>query len=51
MPKDLTRAEFLYKLAYNNGVKWAAQGLTILYKDISFSRYDLKLSHEWLEKF
>ena len=36
MPKDLTRAEFLYKLAYNNGVKWAAQGLSILYKDISF---------------
>ena len=51
MPKDLTRAEFLYKLAYSNGVKWAAQGLSILYKDISFSRYNLKLSHEWLEKF
>ena len=51
LPKDLTRAEFLYKLAYKNGVKWAAQGLSILYKDISFSRYDLKLSHEWLEKF
>ena len=51
MPKDLTRAEFLYKLAYKNGVKWAAQGLSILYKDISFSRYDLKLSHEWLENF
>ena len=51
MPKDLTRAEFLYKLAYKNGVKWAAQGLSILYKDISFFRYDLKLSHEWLEKF
>ena len=51
MPKDLIRAEFLYKLAYSNGVKWAAQGLSILYKDISFSRYNLKLSHEWLEKF
>ena len=51
MPKDLTRAEFLYKLAYRNGVKWAAQGLSILYKDISFSRYNIKLSHEWLEKF
>ena len=51
MPKDLIRAEFLYKLAYSNGVKWAAQGLSILYNDISFSRYNLKLSHEWLEKF
>ena len=51
MPKDLTRAEFLYKLAYSNGVKWAAQGLSMLYKDISFSGYNLKLSHEWLEKF
>ena len=51
MPKDLTRAESLYKLAYSNGVKWAAQGLSILYNDISFSRYNLKLSHEWLEKF
>ena len=51
MPKDLTRAEFLYKLAYNSGVKWAAQGLSILYKDLSFSRYNLKLSNEWLEKF
>ena len=51
MPKDLTRAEFLYKVAYSNGVKWAAQGLSILYKDISFSRYNLKLSHEWHEKF
>ena len=51
MPKDLIRAEFLYKLAYSNGVKWAAQGLSILYKDISFSHYNLKLSHEWLEKF
>ena len=51
MPKDLTRAEFLYKLAYSSGVKWAAQGLSILYKDLSFSRYNLKLSNEWLEKF
>ena len=51
MPKDLTRAELLYKVAYSNGVKWAAQGLSILYNDISFSRYNLKLSHEWLEKF
>ena len=51
MPKDLTRAESLYKLAYSNGVKWAAQGLSMLYKDIGFPRYNLKLSHEWLEKF
>ena len=51
MPKDLTRAEFLYKLAYSSGVQWAAQGLSILYKDLSFSRYNLKLSNEWLEKF
>ena len=51
MPKDLTRAEFLYKLAYNSGVKWAAQGLSIMYKDLSFSRYNLELSNEWLEKF
>jgi len=51
MPKDLTRAEFLYKLAYSNGVKWAAKGLSILYKDLSFSSYNLKLSREWLEKF
>ena len=51
MPKDLTRAEYLYKLAYSSGVKWAAQGLSILYKDLSSSRYNLKLSNEWLEKF
>ena len=51
MPKDLTRAEYLNKLAFSNGVKWAARGLSILYEDISFSRYNLKLSNEWLEKF
>ena len=51
MPKDLTRAEFLYKLAYSNEVKWAAKGLSILYKDQSFSSDNLKLSREWLEKF
>ena len=51
MPKDLMRAEALYKLAYKNGVKWAAQGLSIMYKDLSFSRYNLELSNEWLEKF
>ena len=51
MPKDLTRAEFLYKLAYSSGVKWAAQGLSILYKDLSVSRYNLELPNEWLEQF
>jgi TPR repeat protein len=51
IPKDLTKAEFLYKFAYSNGVKWAAQGISILYDDISFSRYNSKLSNEWFEKF
>ena len=51
IPQDLAKAVSLYELAYNNGVTWAARGLSLIYKDFSFSGYDADLSKEWLKRF
>jgi len=51
IPQDLTKAVSLYKLAYNNGITWAARGLSLIYKDFSFSGYDPELSKKWLRRF
>ena len=51
IPQDLTKAVSLYELAYNNGITWAARGLSLIYKDFSFSGYDPELSKEWLKRF
>lgn len=51
IPQDLAKAVSLYELAYNNGVTWAARGLSLIYKDFSFSGYDPDLSKEWLKRF
>jgi|TARA_B110000261_G_C13012465_1_gene328671 hypothetical protein len=51
MPQDLIKAATLYEKAYNDGVTWAARGLSILYNDFSFTSYDPTLSKEWLRRF
>ena len=51
MRQDLLKAASLYEQAYNNGVTWAARGLSILYEDFSFANYNPELSKEWLNRF
>ena len=51
VPQDLLKAATLYEQAYNDGVTWAARGLSILYNDFSFTSYDPTLSKEWLRRF
>lgn len=51
LPQDLTKAAELYQQAYNEGVKWAARGLSMLYEDASFKDYSLDTSKAWLQRF
>jgi TPR repeat protein len=51
LPQDLTKAAELYQQAYDEGVKWAARGLSMLYEDASFKDYSLDTSKAWLKRF
>ena len=51
IPQDLARASLLYEQAYNDGVVWAARGLSVLYEDFSFEEYSPEQSSKWLKRF
>lgn len=51
LPQDFAKAAVLYEQAYNDGVVWAARGLSMIYQDVSFSGYDLEEAKEWLKRF
>lgn len=51
IPQDLTKAVSLYEFGHDNGITWAARGLSLIYKDLSFSGYDPEQSKDWLRRF
>ena len=51
LPQDFAKAALLYEQAYNDGVVWAARGLSLLYEELSFEGYNLDRSTEWLTRF
>ena len=51
IPQDLTKAVSLCELAHDNGITWVTRGLSLIYKDLSFSAYDPEQSKDCLRRF
>ena len=49
--QDFERARALFELAYEEGVRWSAQGLSILYANEAYEHFDLKLANTWAARF
>ena len=51
VPQDFEQARVLFENSYEQGVKWSAKGLSMLYENEFFEGYDPAKSANWLTKF
>jgi len=49
--QDFVKAKHLYSAAYSQRVRWAAQGLSLLYLNENYSGFDPHLSEVWSARF
>lgn len=49
--QDFERARALFELAYEEGVRWSARGLSILHANESYEHFDLELASTWAARF
>ena len=49
--QDFERARALFELAYEEGVRWSATGLSILYANEAYEHFDLELANTWAARF
>ena len=49
--QDFERARALFELAYEEGVRWSAQGLSILYANEAYEHFDVELAKTWAARF
>ena len=49
--QDYERARALFELAYEEGVRWSARGLSILYANEAYEHFDLELANTWAARF
>lgn len=49
--QDFDRARKLYESSYDQGVRWSAKGLAILYENESYAHYNVEEAQVWAERF
>ena len=49
--QNFDRARALFELAYEEGVRWSARGLSILYANEAYEHFDLELASTWAVRF
>jgi hypothetical protein len=49
--QDFERARALFELAYEEGVRRSAQGLSILYANEAYEHFDLEVANTWAARF
>ena len=49
--QDFERARALFELAYEEGVRWSARGLSILYANEAYEHFDVELANTWAARF
>ena len=49
--QDFERARALFELSYEEGIRWSAKGLSILYANESYEYFDPAVSNTWALRF
>ena len=49
--QDFERARALFELSYEEGIRWSAKGLSILYANEAYEYYDPAVSNTWAARF